>query len=109
MLKLVKEKENLLVEKYGFEKHTTIDNCHFYRKKGLKIFSDDYTRRESRVDISSLSKEGQDVLYDMIIDGVVKKVPNIDLEMEKKRLMTKINKLNEQLEKAERAIKELER
>lgn len=101
MLKLNKEKENLLVEKYGFEKKYTIDKTIFYNyKKCLCIYSCEH-KYAGTIQGHGLSRQCQDIIYDLIKDNVLIKVDNIDKK-------AKIDKLKLQIKTMQEKIKKLE-
>lgn len=104
MLRLNKEKENLLVEKYGFEKNYTMDNDIFYNyKKGLTIYS--YNHKYSgKVEFYSFSKQCQDIIYDLIKDNVVIKDINEDRRLKEKKIET----IKNNIDKLQKRLKELE-
>lgn len=104
MLRLNKEKENLLVDKYGFEKQYTIDKSVFYNyKKCLTIYS--YNHKYSGiVQGYSLSKQCQDIVYDLIKDNVLIKDTDEDKRLKEKKIQT----IKNNIDKLQKRLKELE-
>lgn len=104
MLRLNKEKENLLVDKYGFEKQYTIDKSVFYNyKKCLTIYS--YNHKYSGiVQGYSLSKQCQDIVYDLIKDNVLIKDINEDRRLKEKKIET----IKKNIDKLQKRLKDLE-
>lgn len=102
MLMLNPEKENLLESKYGFEKETRVDGSYYYGKKAehsrfarsSRMYVDN-----RRVTIASFSLLNQDLLYDMIIDGTLIKMPNTQ---------SKQQNIEKQIQKLKEKLKELE-
>ena len=104
MLRLNKEKEELLVNKYGFEKNYTGERKVFYNyKKCLTIFSYNH-RYEGKVATYSLSKQCQDILYDLIKDNILIKDINEDKRLKEKKIKT----IKNNIEKLQKRLKDLE-
>lgn len=102
MLLLKPEKEHLLTEKYGFEKETRPDGSYYYSKRSERPHYARSSRMyvdSQRVTIASFSLLNQDLLYDMIMDGTLIKAPNY---------ITEQKKLEEEIEKLKKKIKEME-
>lgn len=113
MLKLVKEKENLLVEKYGFEIFSDYINRRNYRFKGIRIYGKWINRSGGdysyTVNVGSLSHIAQDVLYDLIADGVLVKYETSEKDIQLKRIEKKesqIKKLQDEIRKIQSEIEE---
>lgn len=106
MLILDKDKENLLVEKYKFEKNKNIDDNNFYTLKSITIYCND---NENYLIIGSLSKSMQDVLYDLIKDDVLLKSETSEKSLKLKRIKKKeeqIKKLQDEINKIQTEIEE---
>lgn len=104
MLRLNKEKEDLLVDKYGFEKNYTGDRRVYYKfKKCLTIYSYNH-RYLGAVQSYGLSKQCQDIIYDLIKDNVLIKDINEERRLKEKKIETiknNIDKLQKRLKKLE--------
>lgn len=92
----------MLIEKYEFEKNFTYDKRHYFYRYGkcLTIYSYNHPFK-GKVQISSPSKVCQDVLYDLIQEGILIKIPNEDKE-------AKINNLKQKIAIMQLKLKELE-
>ena len=97
MLVLNKDKENLLVEKYGFKKNTNINNHNYYTFKAITIYCNDV---DYYIKIESLSKISQDILYDLIKEDVLLKSETTEKSLKLKR----IKKKEEQIKKLQDEI-----
>jgi hypothetical protein len=113
MLKLVKEKENLLVEKYGFVKFTDYDDYRSYQYKNIWVYGRKINRLGKdysyTVQISSLSNKTQDLIYDLIVDGVLVKHETNEKDIQLKRIEKKesqIKKLQDEIRKIQSEIEE---
>ncbi len=104
MLRLNKEKENLLVDKYGFEKKYTIGEMVYYQyRKSLTIYSYNH-RYQGTIQGTSLSKQCQDIIYDLIKDNVLIKDINEDRRLKEKKIET----IKNNIDKLQKRLKELE-
>ena len=101
MLVLNKDKENLLVEKYGFtaKKNDWGSYWYSYKRTALTIWSSNSQYKPCRVDINSVSMELQDKLYGLIKDDVLICVPNEDKQAKILKIEEKIKKMQEQIDK----------
>ena len=99
MLKLNEEKEYLLMN-YGFEPHTNVEGNVYYKHnkcKGISIFSSD-----GKVIIYSCSAKLLDILYDLIKDDIIIKIPEED------KTKKRIEKIKKDITKLQAKLKELE-
>lgn len=102
MLILNKEKENLLVEKYGFEECEGYNNMKYYKYGGtLTINGSNYNENSLKVRLYSYSQKTIDKLYELIKDDVI-------LYMENTKNISEMVKLKNNIKELEDRIKELE-
>ena len=104
MLILNKEKENLLVEEYGFQAERSFDGGIYYLTKNgrLTIYGASYQgKNRLKVKANSLSVEVQNILYKLIKDEVL-------LCVKETESISEIVKLKNHIKELEDRIKELE-
>ena len=99
MLVLNKDKEYLLEEKFNFLKEKGYGNCFYSLNKGFFIYSYNSDALPGKVCIYSVSKINQDILYDLIKEDVLIKIPNEDKQAKIMKLENQINKLQERINK----------
>lgn len=102
MLILNKEKENLLVEKYGFQAEKSFNGGIYYLYGGLTIYGASYQGKSNlKIKANSLSVAVQNILYKLIRDEVL-------LCIEETESVSEMIKLKNHIKELEDRIKELE-
>lgn len=102
MLILNEDKEDLLVDKYKFKKeHTVTGEAYYNYQKCLTIYSFSH-RYEGKINVYSGSKALQDILFDLIKDDILIKVPNFNKDEKIFKLKTRIRDLEKQIELLEK-------
>ena len=99
MLILNKEKESLLVPKYGFVEKPEFKGYKF--GKSITIFSAEHHKWSCNIEFNSMSRVAQDLIYDLIKDGVLIKVPNENKAERIEKLQSKIKELEETIKRLE--------
>lgn len=96
---LNKEKENLLISKYNFEKKKDI-NAYGYGRS-ITIWSSNHEKWSGLVNVMSLSKATQDKIYELIKDDVIVLGSNINKEQKIKKYKKEIEELQDKIRKLE--------
>lgn len=102
MLILNREKENLLVEKYGFEAEKSYNGGIYYLFGGLTIYGASYQGKSNlKIKANSLSVVVQNMLYRLIRDEVLLCIEETESVNEMLKLKNRIKQLESKIQEME--------